>query len=136
MLGMSAVGGKHQTNSTAFLRFLGGLYYGFWYCVFTGFLCVHEQGSLCLSLAPFLLLVFVCFILFQFVSVCLILFYYCFLVPCLCSSERDKGCGFGWEGNWGRSEKNWGRGNYSQNILYLKKIYFQKKNARHGSTCL
>ena len=62
-----------------------------WFCVYFCFSC--------LFLGPFPRL-FVCFVLFCCVCVCLIILCFYSLDACLLSNERQKGGGCGWEGKW------------------------------------
>lgn len=80
----------------------------------------------------YFLLVFLAFVLLFVLSYsglfCFVLFYknnYS-LCACLFSNERWEECSFGWEEKYRESQRNWGRGNYNQNILH-EKTYFNKK---------
>lgn len=82
-----------------FFNITGPLYipYGFRFSVFLEFLT--ERMSVFLHLYVFLLL-FLLFCPISCVSFHFTLLFYYYLDAYLCSKERQKSCGFGWEGKW------------------------------------
>lgn len=90
----------------------------------------HVSLRFYVFLIVFLWLLFFCWFVSSYSG--LFGFVLLFFRACLCSSERDKGYGVGWERNWGRAERSWERESCSQNILYFKKIDFQKKKKKLG----
>lgn len=99
------------------------IYYGFWFCVYMGFLCM--QMCVCLCIYVFLCSFFG-FVSCSFVISCAGLFVFILLfflkMPiCFQMRKSKKVYGFGWVRRWLWSGRAVRRRNNSQNIFYGKK---------------